>query len=328
MRTHLLLAGLLVLASNSAARAGIVTFANTGGTSENPGNPHSGAGTTYSRTFAATHNAGPNRLYSGGSSTMPPPGCSSICAEILAHEYAEAVIDANGGTGRVYAHRYFESPTQENGFAGFAEAGFRLTDVLTIDHASPFQIRLDLSHSPITAITNHPALFSSAGLEYRLLMSSDNGLDDVEMYILMGKGVSETGSSSGYTIASFVNGEYLTQESGNALPGVYTLSTLLPARALPPGLSSFTYNLELSLYANALCAANAAPGCRASVASINSSHIQLTGAFTSQSGFAFSGDTSAVPEPAAALLVGLPLLLLAIRPRRGLRGIVRRTGER
>lgn len=200
MRTNIAL--LVALASLPAAHAGLITFART---NPNPDeNKHTGAGATYSRTAAST-NGITNPVHSGASYTHPGPCQQPLCIG-SANQFALASFDATTGTGRAYASTAF-SPGFGQYARGVAEAGFTITDVLSIDHRVPFGITLNLSHGvPVTSSST--PFFSSAGLEYRLVL--ENGAYEVEMSIQLGQFQDDSGSGSDYLLTTFVNGEYLT----------------------------------------------------------------------------------------------------------------------
>ena len=284
---------------------------------ENRGNgkDRSGTGTTLSQTIAYSSGVPGNPAYGGASYTSPPSGCGGLCLYPGYNEYGEASIDATTGRGRVEASVGFSSGT---GGLASAEAGFTLTDTLDVDLSQPLLLTLDLSYSELAIRLGVGAdRYAGAGGEYSLrLFALDEGIPELEMSILFDSFAYEGGPSHGYVMTVFYDGieQFREQDSTNPLPFAFHLAAAYPS--FPP-IGNTRMGLELSLRANAGCLSIGTPGCAARISSPNSSYLSLTGAYSSQNGYAYLGPepSAGVPEPQTGVMVAAALLAWALRRR-------------
>lgn len=303
------IAGALALACGTVCQAGVATFATT----SFGNNPHSGTGSAFSQTYAGTSYVAGSPIYSGESFTAPSD-CGALCLLSGFNEYGEASIDSTNGRGRGYARSVFEG-TFGSRDAGFAAAGFTLTDTLEIDFSSPFFVTLDLtlaSHSASAGGGIDEFAVWSAVYEAKFTEVGDlfpSFLVHIGINRSMDGGVLDTF----YLINIIDSVGTHTIEAGETLRDRYHVKAEVPGIPFEPVTS---YNLELSLYVHATCQTYGAPGCDAIVSSPNSSYISFDGNYTSANGYGYAGVVDAVPEPSTMVLFGVGVMLLVVRRRK------------
>ncbi|MBS1827465.1 MAG: PEP-CTERM sorting domain-containing protein [Acidobacteria bacterium] len=298
-------AGTLALACATLCQAGVATFATTAFGD----NRHSGTGSGYSQTYAATAATSGGPVYSGQS--FPSPGdCGPLCLISGFNEYGEASIEAATGHGRSYARSVF-SGTFGALDAGFAEAGFTLTDTLEVDFSSPLFLTLDLS------LANHAVSAGSGENEFAVWSAVYEAtftavgelFPSLQVRIGVNRSLDAGVLDTFYRIGTIDDSGTHEIESGDFLPDRYHVKVEVPNPDFVPFVS---YNLELTMYVHATCQTFGAPGCNALVSSPNSSYISLDGNYTSQNGYGYAGVVDAVPEPSTMALFGAAFVLLAV----------------
>jgi hypothetical protein len=228
------------------------------------------------------------------------------------------LIDTTTGRGRAMA----ASSVQDH-FGpqdARAEAGFTLTDMLTVDFNTPFSVALDLSFNRIfdQLTGNSVADFTSVYAIYQVHLT-DSVMPDMSIEIQFGRTNDAGVSDQLYVIRSIVNGDTQFYQAGSTLPSI--LSGLAQLQSAPV---IDTFRVELSLLVRATCGSLGPAVCSAALESVNSSYIRFDGAYSSQNGYSYLGvpDTS-VPEPGSFLLVGAALGLWAVKLQTGLRASAR-----
>lgn len=301
------MAGALALACVAACQGGVATFATT-----NFGdNGQSGTGATFSQTYAGSHHTAGGPVYAG-ESFVAPPACGGLCLHLGFNEYGEASIDSATGRGRGYARSVFEG-TFGSLDAGFAEAGFTLTDTLAIDFSSPFFVAMDLtlgSHSESAGGGINEFAVWSAVYEAKFTEVGES-FPMFQVRIGINRSLDAGVLDTFYRISTIDGLGAHEIEEGESLPDRFHVKAEVPGDPLPFPVA---YNLELSLYVHATCQTFGTPGCDALVASPNSSYISFDGNYTSTNGYGYTGLVDEVPEPSTVALFSFGLVLLAFTP--------------
>jgi len=309
----------VALAASPVSEAGVFASAVSG----NGVNVFSVSGSTYAHAEAVSSGSLNTPTYSGNTYTSQPPNpCTFPCipATVGRFELSAASIDALTGKGRAYAHAQpgAVAPTGGLDFA-FAEAGFTLSDRLTINTAVALMVTLNLDLDTFfTSATAGANDFSVISAIYSLaFVDPADSLLRYELRIVAEKDVYAGVGGENYRIAAgWDDGPLSVIAQGTSVPLALSATIAAPVDTLLP---TQVFDLELSLYVHATCQTLGPPACSAVSSAPNSTHIGLVGAYTSQNGYGYLGldpGSTAVPEPSTIVLVGVAVAVLGVRRAR------------
>jgi hypothetical protein len=307
---------MVALAIAPVSEAGVVSFASTH-TGENEWTT---TGTTYSHTEATSGQSIVAPLFGGSSHTTPPlPACGFPCISAITGiwESGAASIDATTGKGRAHAAVSTAGVPWSGGLdGGKTDAGFTLTDRIVVDGSVPLMVDLNISFSAFANVAPYGANdFAVHEATYNLAFIDWLSGSRYEIRFQAGRTLDAGVFHSLYHITAGWEGDP---------PNVIATSTIIPSTlslSLPaplvPGIINI-FDIELSLLVTASCQVLGPADCTSLLSSPNSSHIGLTGSYTSENGYGYVGlaDQTAVPEPSTVLMTGVAFVIASLARRR------------
>ncbi len=306
----------LAIAGAPVSEAGVFAFAGA----RLGVNQYSINGSTYAHAEAVSAGTFFTPMYAGNAHTSPPASCSFPCIQATPGQFESAAssIDGVTGKGRAYAHALPGNAPPSGLDYAYAEAGFTLTDQLSINTAAGLMATLNISFDMfLNDATGGANDFSAVSAIYSLAFSDP--LDSLLRYVVTieaNRSLDAGVRDDVYRISAGWDGDLPDViEEGSAIPLALSATVAAP---LETNFPSQVFDVELNLNVHATCQTLARPACAAIVSSPNSTHIGLVGDYTSQNSYGYLGldpGSGAVPEPATTLLVGAALAVLGVRRR-------------